>query len=108
MIYTNAQGVDRNMDLAIKFSCEVQGSPSDVAGNVHELARFKEAKYNGTNFNFCDHSSGRHLYEQCAALDDRFDKIKREAKLAEITKSWSPENKRAFADLRKAADAILY
>lgn len=107
MLYANAQGVDRNLDLAMKFSCEVQGSPGDVAGNIHELARFKEAKYNGTNFSFCDHSSGRHLYEQCVALDDRFDKIKREARLADITKSWSPENKRAFAELRKAADAFF-
>jgi hypothetical protein len=107
MIYTNAQGVDRNMDLAIKFSCEVQGSPGDVAGNVHQLARFKESHYDGTNFSFCDHSSGRHLYEACVALDERFDKIKRENKIAEITRSWSAEDKRAFADLRKAADPFF-
>ncbi len=104
MIYANAQGVDRNMDLAIKFTCEVKGSPGDVAGNVHELVRYKEAKYNGTGFSFCDHSSGRRLYEQCAALDDRFEKIKREARLTEITKSWSSRDKSAFAALRKAAD----
>ncbi len=107
MIYANAQGVDRNMDLAIKFTCEVQGSPSDVAGNVHELVRYKEGNYHGTNFNFCDHSSGRQLYEQCAALEDRSDKIKREARLAAIISSWSPENKRAFLALRKAADAFF-
>jgi hypothetical protein len=107
MIYANAQGVDRNMDLAIKFTCEVQGSPGDVAGNAHELVRYKEGNYHGTNFSFCDHSSGRQLYEQCAALDDRFDKIQREAKLAGIINSWSPENKRAFSALRKAADAFF-
>jgi hypothetical protein len=107
MIYANAQGVERNMDLAIKFTCEVKGSPGDVAGNVHQLVRFKEAKYNGTSFSFCDHSSGRRLYEQCAALDDRFDKIKREARLAEITKSWSSKDKNAFAALRKAADSFF-
>jgi hypothetical protein len=107
MVYANGVGVDRNMDLAIKFTCDVKGSPSDVAGNVHELVRYKEAHYTGTNFSFCHHSSGRHLYEQCAALDDRFDKIKREAKLADIIKSWSPDHKRAFTALRKAADAFF-
>jgi hypothetical protein len=107
MIYANAQGVDRNMDLAIKFTCEVKGSPADVAGNVHQLVRFKQAKYDGTGFSFCDHSSGRRLYEQCAALEDRFDKIKREARLAEITKSWSSKDKNAFAALRKAADSFF-
>jgi hypothetical protein len=107
MIYANAQGVDRNMDLGIKFTCEVQGSPGDVAGNVHELVRYKEGNYHGTNFSFCDNSSGRQLYEQCAALDDRFEKIQREAKLAGLTSSWSAENKRAFSALRKAADAFF-
>ena len=107
MIYANAQGVDRNMDLAIKLSCEVAGSPGDVAGNVHELARYRDGKYDGARFSFCDHSSGRHLYEQCAALDDRFDKIKREDKLVEITRSWSTQDKKAFAALRNAADAFF-
>jgi hypothetical protein len=106
MIYANALGVDRNMDLAIKFTCAVQGSPADVAGNVHELARYRDGHYNGVHFNFCDHSSGRRLYEQCAAMDERSEKIGREAKLAKITENWSAENKRAFATFRKAADAF--
>ena len=74
------------MDLAIKFSCEVQDRPAMSPATLTSWPALKRRHYHGTNFSFCDHSSGRHLYEQCAALDDRFDKIKREDKLAEITK----------------------
>jgi hypothetical protein len=106
MIYANASGVDRNLDLAIKFTCAVQGSSADVAGNIHELARYRDGHDDAVHFNFCDHSSGRHLYEQCVALDERSDRIGREAKLASITESWSPAEKRAFVAFRKAADAF--
>lgn len=107
MIYANAQGVDRNMDLAIKFSCEIHGMPGDIAGNIHELARYRDGHFSGDNYSACDHSSGRHSYEQCAALEDRFDKVKREAKIAAITKAWSAQDKKAFETFRIAADAFF-
>jgi hypothetical protein len=104
MLYANGRGVDRNFDLAIRLACEVGGAPGDVAGNVHQLMRYKSANWKGTGFNICDHSSGRSLYEQCANLDERFESVKREQHLKEITSKWSERDRQAFQPLQAAAE----
>jgi hypothetical protein len=104
MLYANGRGVDRNFDLAIRLTCEVGGTPGDVAGNVHQLMRYKAANWKGNAFNICDHSSGRTLYEQCAILDERFDAVKRDQRLKEITSKWSERDRQAFQPLQAAAD----
>ncbi len=96
MVYANARDVSRNFDVALKLACTIGGSPGDAAGRVHQLDRLKKANWTGNNFSICDHSSGRELYEQCAILQERFDKIEREQKLNELTSAWSARERKAF------------
>ena len=103
MVYANGNGADRNLDLALKFACEMPGEGGDVAGNIYELDRMRRAPANA-RFNVCDHSAGAHLYKSCAILSDRFDQVKRGQQISSITGSWSARDKRAFASLQQAAE----
>lgn len=94
MIYANAQGTSRNLDLAIRLSCEIGGP--DAAGRIHQLQRLKDGNWQGDNFSICDHSSSHDLYEQCAIHEDRFDRVTRHQKLNAIAESWTPQQKKIY------------
>jgi hypothetical protein len=96
MIYANGKGATRNFDAAIKLACSLGGGPGDDAGRVYQLDRLKKQNWAGNNFSVCDHSSGRELYEQCAILSERFDKIERDQKFNELIAGWKPAEKKAF------------
>jgi hypothetical protein len=104
MIYANGNGATRNFDAAIKLACSIGGSPGDDAGRVYQLERLKKQNWAGNNFNVCDHSSGREMYEQCAILGERFDKIERDQKFNELTSAWKPAEKKAFHTFMEEAN----
>lgn len=103
MVYANGKGADRNLDVALKFACEMPGEGGDVAGNIYELDRMRRAPANA-RFSVCDHSAGPHLYKSCAILSDRFDQVERAQRISRITSSWSDKDKKAFASLEEAAE----
>jgi hypothetical protein len=107
MVYANGKGAARNYDAAIKLACEFGGAPGDDAGRVYQLDRLKKANWAGNNFSVCDHSSGRQMYEQCAILSERFDKIERDQKFAELIAGWSVPEKKAFKAFMEEADRFI-
>jgi hypothetical protein len=104
MIYANGKGATRNFDAAIKLACSLGGGPGDDAGRVYQLDRLKKQNWAGNNFSVCDHSSAREMYEQCAILSERFDKIERDQKLNELTAAWKPADKKAFQTFMEEAN----
>jgi hypothetical protein len=108
MVYANGNGAQRNFDVALKFACAIPGdAPGDAAGRVHQLDRLKKMNWAGSNFSVCDHSSGRELYQQCAILSERFDKIERDRKFAELASKWSPQQQKAFHTFMQEADSFF-
>jgi hypothetical protein len=103
MVYANAKGVPRNFDVALKLACTYGDAPGDAAGRVHQLDRLRKSN-SGGNFSVCDHSSGPVLYEECAVLGDRFDRIERDQKLAELSAKWKPNEQKAFHTFLQDAD----
>lgn len=104
MVYANGNGATRNYDAAIKLACEIGGAPGDDACRVYQLDRLKKQNWAGNNFSVCDHSSGREMYEQCAILSERFDKIERDQKFNELTSAWKPAEKKAFHTFMEEAN----
>jgi hypothetical protein len=107
MVYANGKGVARNYDAALKLACNLGGAPGDDAGRVYQIDRLKKANWAGNNFSVCDHSSGREMYEQCAILTERFDKIERDQKLNDLISSWSAPQKKAFHAFLEEADEFF-
>jgi hypothetical protein len=104
MVYANGNGAARNFDVALKLACSLGGASGDDAGRVYQLDRLKKQDWAGNNFSVCDHSSGREMYEQCAILSERFDKIEREQKFNELTTAWKPAEKKAFHTFMEEAN----
>jgi len=104
MVYANGKGVARNFDVALKLACSIGDAPGDAAGRIHQLDRLKKANWTGNNFSICDHSSGRELYEQCATLQERFDKRERDSQFNQLTSSWSGPQVKAFHTFRSEAE----
>jgi hypothetical protein len=104
MIYANGNGATRNFDVAIKLACSLGGASGDDTGRVYQLDRLKKQNWAGNNFSVCDHSSGREMYEQCAILSERFDKIERDQKFNELTAGWKPAEKKAFLAFMEEAN----
>lgn len=104
MVYANGNGASRNFDAALKLACSIGGAPGDDAGRVYQLDRLKKQNWAGNNFSVCDHSSGREMYEQCAILSERFDKIERDQKFNELTAGWKPAEKKAFHTFMEEAN----
>ena len=95
MVYANGKGVPRNYDIALKMACTINDAPGDAAGRVYELNRMKRAK-GESRFDICSHSAGHDLYEQCAILSARFDKVDRDKQMEDMIASWSAADKKAF------------
>ena len=108
MVYANGKAVPRNFEAALKLACTIGGAPGDAAGRVHQLDRLKKSNWTGDNFSICDHSSGRELYEQCAILQERFDKIEREQKFKELASAWNARDKKAFDLFRAEAEKFFH
>lgn len=104
MVYANGNGAARNFDAAIKLACSLGGAPGDDAGRVYQLDRLKKQNWTGNNFSVCDHSSGREMYEQCAILSERFDKIERDQKFNDLIAGWKPAEKKAFRAFMEEAN----
>jgi hypothetical protein len=104
MVYANGNGATRNFDAALKLACSLGGAPGDDAGRVYQLDRLKKQNWAGNNFSVCDHSSGREMYEQCAILGERFDKIERDQKFNELIAGWKPAEKKAFQTFMEEAN----
>jgi len=107
MVYANGKGANRNLDVAIKLACELNGAPDDLAGTIRQLARYKQAHWTGNSFTVCDHSAARFMYEQCAILDDRFDSLARRKKIEAITSKWSAADQKAFQSLQQVAEKFF-
>lgn len=107
MVYANGRGVARNFDVALKLACEIGGAPIDIAGRVRRLARFKEENWAGDTFSICDYSAGKYMYEQCAILQDRFDKVERDNRLNAIASKWNAGNRKAFHALQAKAQKFF-
>lgn len=107
MIYANGKGAPRNFDVAIKFACTIGDAPGDAAGRVHQLDRLKKANWARDNFSVCDHSGGREMYEQCAILQERFDKVERDQKFSDLASKWTPRQQKAFHTFMQEADRFF-
>jgi hypothetical protein len=103
MIYANGTAVPRNLDLALKFACEIDGAPAEMDGRIAHLEKLRAEGWTGSNFDVCDDITSGYMEGFCAYKDDRLANAVRERKLSAITDRWTPAERGAFAPLRDAA-----
>ncbi len=105
MLYANGQGVARDLDLATALACRIDGAPAEVDGRVRHLQKLKAEHWRGHDFDYCDDITSGMAGGLCTARNADIADAKRSARLARLTRSWTPAQRRAFAPLHAAAQA---
>ena len=106
MLYANGEGVARNIPLAKRFACEYDGAPAEVSGRLEHLDAIASGK-DRKPIDICDDITSGMMMGFCAAHDGDAARAQREKRWTSLQASWSPAQRGALADMRKAAKAYF-
>jgi uncharacterized protein YecT (DUF1311 family) len=107
MIYANGDGVARNIELAKKFACAVEGSPAELDGRLEHLDAMAGSPGKRERFDLCDDITSGYMMGFCASRGADAAKVDRDRRVTALTASWSATERAAFAKVRAAADAYF-
>jgi hypothetical protein len=102
MLYANGYGVQKNLDLAIKYACLMGGAPAEIEGRLKHLVNLKTIPEKKP-FDVCDDITSGFMQGACRARDAELEKYKRSVKMEKISDSWQPNDKKSFSILLKVA-----
>jgi uncharacterized protein YecT (DUF1311 family) len=103
-IYANGVGAPRNLELAMKFACKVEGAPAEESGRLEHLAKLQRERWTGTNFHLCDDITSGFMGGHCAAHDQRKKQRARQGKQLALLAGFGPADRATYDKLRAAAD----
>lgn len=106
MLYANGEGVPRNLPLARRFACELDGARAEVKGRLIHLQRIEEGEASG-RFDVCDHISSGFMGGMCASRGAGFARADRERQWQALQSAWTPAQLDAWQALRRAADGYF-
>lgn len=106
MLYANGEGVARNIPLAKRFACEYDGAPAEVSGRLEHLDAIASGK-DRKPIDICDDITSGMMMGFCAAHAGDAARAERETRWTSLQSSWSPAQRGALAELRKAAKAYF-
>jgi uncharacterized protein YecT (DUF1311 family) len=105
VLYANGEGVPRNIPLAIRFACEAEGAPAEIALRVKHLeALATEQSENSAKFSFCDDITSGFMQGFCAARDSEIRDQMRAESLNALVSHFTPSQRLAFDKLRKSEE----
>ena len=104
-IYANGAGVPRDLDLAIRYACELEAAPAESHGRVLHLAEIRAGAAQG-EFHYCDDVTSGLRGGQCAAFAAEFRNVERTRQREALIASWSPRERAALRRLDEALAAF--
>ncbi len=107
MIYANGDGVARNIDLAKKFACAVEGAPAELDGRLEHLDAMAKSSGKSERFDLCDDITSGYMMGFCANRGAEAAKVDRDRRVTALMAKWSAAERAAFAKVRAAADAYF-
>jgi hypothetical protein len=82
MLYANGRGVPRNLELALKFACKSDGAPFEIESAVTALWDARQGSALKGVVDLCEFTSSGYRAGFCAARDERFAALARDARKA--------------------------
>ena len=103
MLYSNGEGVEKNIPLAIRFACESGWAPGQVNGYVEhlEVLNGRHASSDMT-FRFCDGLPGSFMEDYCQHYDAQVADQNRSGALHDLSSQWPEPHRKALAALEEA------
>lgn len=104
-VYAIGKGAKRNIDVALKLACEVEGAPAEIAGRIAHLQSMKADPEE--DFDLCDDVTSGFMMGACAGHNEKVDQVKRQALLNGLTAKWSADERQAFQTLQGVFDKFV-
>ncbi|MBS0349799.1 MAG: DUF1311 domain-containing protein [Proteobacteria bacterium] len=104
MIYANAKGVERNLDLAIQYACKAGFAADEIEARVMHLVDLKNQHWQGDNFDLCDDVTSGYMMGVCADVQQKLASSKTQKQMAAVIGQWSESDKKSFEQLLKSAN----
>jgi uncharacterized protein YecT (DUF1311 family) len=106
LLYSNGEGVERNIPLAIRFACESGWAPGQVDGHVEHLEVLKGRRPSSdSTFRFCDGIPGSFMENYCERYNAQLADQSRSDTLRDLSSNWPEPQRAAFAALEEAQTA---
>lgn len=80
MVYANGEGVERNIDLALRFSCEFGGAPAEIFDRASHLSELQASAAASARLDVCGFVTSGYLSGVCAGHLERPKKLERRAR----------------------------
>lgn len=109
MLYANGFGVQRNLRLALRYSCETPSAPAEMEGRVEHLTNMMNSGLGATNtapFDMCDDITSGMMQGVCAGIEEYRRNNARIAQLKSLVSSWSAAQKTSFVQLKTAMETF--
>ena len=107
-IYANGEGAQRNLDLAIRLACTLEGAePAEYDRRVTHLATLRDRNWQGRDFSYCDDIDPGLGSGFCASHKAALARPQREAAQRALIARWSPEQRLAYEPLRRAFEEFV-
>jgi hypothetical protein len=107
-IYANGDGASRDLDLAIRLACTLEGAePAEYDRRVTHLARLRDENWQGRDFSYCDDVDPGLGSGFCASHKAALVRPQREAAQRALIARWTPEQRLAYEPLRRAFEEFV-
>jgi hypothetical protein len=107
-IYANGEGAARNLDVAIRLACTLEGAePAEYDRRVTHLAALRDRHWQGRDFSYCDDIDPGLGTGLCASHKAALVRPRREAAQRALIARWSPEQREAYEPLRRAFEEFV-
>ena len=107
MLYANGIGVARDIDMAIRFSCENRwAAEAEMDSRLAHLERLRQTPADAAKFDLCDAATSGLMGGACSSIRSRWKEFERSSKLAAIQLKWTLALKTQFQEVLAAEAAF--
>ena len=107
-IYANGEGARRDLDLAIRLACTLEGAdPAEYDSRVARLALLRDQRWQGRNFSYCQDIGPGLGTGLCASHRAALARPQREAAQRALIARWTPAQRQAYEPLRRAFEEFV-
>jgi uncharacterized protein YecT (DUF1311 family) len=104
VLYANGEGVKRNIPLALRFACELEGTAAANSEWIDRLQGIDRDISDEEKLNFCEGRYDTFMLNRCGAYVAEIADQRRKDTLSKLMAGWSERQKTEFASLVKAED----
>jgi hypothetical protein len=103
MIYANGFEVKKNILLAERFACLIEGAPAEFDGRIHHLEKLKTDLNDSSKFDLCDDITSGFMMGHCAKNLNLIESAKRVSTINALIATFNETEKNTFIKLQAAS-----